>query len=1495
MPIDLTRLGGWVLLPVMLCVTYAEAVEISSSYAWRTTDSPVILNEAVVVLPSGRLVVEPGVTVQAHSNASIIVHGALEAQGTDTAPITFTRAAGATCWGGMAFLGKRVFDTLTATGILAHCVVEYADHPVVPSHTLSAAVSAEFTTLRIRDCIFTNLGGTAVRACDSVIDLRHSHVSDCGEGVNVVRCDAHIVSNRFSRIKHGADAIDVDLEWSGLGWKPAVVDANVLANVSGDGIDLGGSAATVSRNLILHCADKGISIGEGSNARIENNVVLRCRLGIAVKDSSAPSLAHNTVVGCEIGVSCYEKELGLGGARGCLINSVVWGCGRSIALDELSILEVQYSYVQGDGLWPGAGNRTNDPGFTATAADNVLPVSGSPLLGAGTPKRAAAVDFYGRSRASSPSVGAFEHASTDRDADRDGTLDADDAFPFYPDWSSDSDADSLADGWEQRFFAGLAPMAHEDPDKDGADNHEEFQYGAHPRNAERMVVINEIMYNPDGDGTEEFIELYNRGEAAVHLGSWQITDEVSYTFAPGTVLTPEDYLVISRDPAAFHARYGPVALHGAWHGLLAGANGVIRLVSPNHTVVDLVEYRGHSPWPVPPDGGGPSLELRAPSSDNNAPANWAASALDGGTPGRLNSVVNAGNASNNPPATPAVVINELMYHPLSDEDDEEYIELYNAGTTDVNLTGWQFTDGISYVFPAGTILNKGSHLVIANDPAVVGAKYGIDGVLGPFASGRLSNRGEQLELRDDAGNVVDAVYYHDRGRWPRAADGDGPSLELLDPQLDNALGESWQVNRETTAEGTPGTTNSVATEATGRIVTVAHFPTTPAPSETVTVRARVYNGTNAVRLLWKRDTDGSFTVVEMKQEALTGLYRATIPPQAHRALVEYYVAAYDGQDHAIAYPFGAPTLRLPESGRHVPYTLRYLCLNDASTPRTPRFRVLMCDETRTELLTRDVNSDELLPVTFVYMDEVFASARIRYRGMTKRLWPVKSYRLDLRYEHPFADKMRLNLNGRRPGPEWLATEYFKQQGFAVPIIRNVRLHINHMDQGPYLLAERIGADYVERNFPGADSGAWYESFGETGMGAGTTYPPEIDDCLSIVAATNHSDYAGYVTNAIDPDQWLRWLATTVALGDYQTLLNGIAGNHACYLHPDDKRLMLLPLDLDACFDPASTNMHIHLLSNAPPADWRPDMRALDAFMRIPRFKRRYYQMIVDQYDSRFTTNRLAGHVADYFAVVGSTLQSSEVDMMAYLATQPLVIEGQISNAVATTAGFVPRVTSMTDGVQHWWPYTNGWICGQALPDTDEVLINGTASGVTLDQATGLWRFEAVLQPGDTDLVLSARPLMNRSYETASQVVTVHYDGGDTDGDGLPNSWECFWGLDPTDDGSGHVAHGRSGDVDADGIPNWVEHQERTDPTRSNQYTGLALTTIASHGTAMSGTWSSLSGAVYRVQRTESLLGSAWIDVGQSITANSQLVTIDLDKDGNTTQRFYRILLEEWPP
>lgn len=167
-----------------------------------------------------------------------------------------------------------------------------------------------------------------------------------------------------------------------------------------------------------------------------------------------------------------------------------------------------------------------------------------------------------------------------------------------------------------------------------------------------------------------------------------------------------------------------------------------------------------------------------------------------------------------------IVINEIMYNIPGTGEDQEYIELYNAGATAVTLNGYEFSQGIIYTFPVGgaTIsIPATGYYVIARDSAGFASAFGNspDAV---WTSGGLSNSGEDITLLDASGNTVDSVDYDDAMPWPLDADGGGYALQLCDPNTDNNLAANWGIsnnfigfNTQSGVDslfGTPGTMNT---------------------------------------------------------------------------------------------------------------------------------------------------------------------------------------------------------------------------------------------------------------------------------------------------------------------------------------------------------------------------------------------------------------------------------------------------------------------------------------------------------------------------------------------------------------------------------------------------------------------------------------------------------------------------------------------------------------
>jgi len=147
----------------------------------------------------------------------------------------------------------------------------------------------------------------------------------------------------------------------------------------------------------------------------------------------------------------------------------------------------------------------------------------------------------------------------------------------------------------------------------------------------------------------------------------------------------------------------------------------------------------------------------------------------GGTGGGAGATGGAGGAGGSP-VLPAVVINELVADPLPNEED--WIELYNAGNVVADLSGWSFSDGSNiYTFAAGTML-------LAND-YLVRVRFEPDS----FTFG-FSKAGESITLRTNTNTLIDQTTWtanqaDQPNSWGRLPNGTG-NFQTLSPTQGSA-------------------------------------------------------------------------------------------------------------------------------------------------------------------------------------------------------------------------------------------------------------------------------------------------------------------------------------------------------------------------------------------------------------------------------------------------------------------------------------------------------------------------------------------------------------------------------------------------------------------------------------------------------------------------------------------------------------------------------------
>ena len=155
-----------------------------------------------------------------------------------------------------------------------------------------------------------------------------------------------------------------------------------------------------------------------------------------------------------------------------------------------------------------------------------------------------------------------------------------------------------------------------------------------------------------------------------------------------------------------------------------------------------------------------------------------------------------------------VVINEIMYKSADDIDSDDWVELYNPGDFDIDISGWLFKDdnnSRNFALPDNTILNSRDYLVLVESKKKFNKIYPeINNYKGEFDFGLGTE--DMVRIFDRTGKIMDSVNYSNKAPWYPEADGLGPSLELISAFYDNSIASSWRVS--SIDGGSPGRPNS---------------------------------------------------------------------------------------------------------------------------------------------------------------------------------------------------------------------------------------------------------------------------------------------------------------------------------------------------------------------------------------------------------------------------------------------------------------------------------------------------------------------------------------------------------------------------------------------------------------------------------------------------------------------------------------------------------------
>ena len=232
------------------------------------------------------------------------------------------------------------------------------------------------------------------------------------------------------------------------------------------------------------------------------------------------------------------------------------------------------------------------------------------------------------------------------------------------------------------------------------------------------VMITEIMYNAPENSSLEWVELKIVGGTSMeHMDQFalRLDGAVSYNF-PDEPLDTNEYIVVTNDPELFRKTYKDFKgrLFGPW-GKDVKTDSLAKLSNEGDVIDVKLEGDGdvscafskEPPWPSLANGNGSSLVFVG--GNPTQASSWAASKKTWGNPGAADEYV----------APITVRLNEIQ--PYVPGTDNGWVELYNFGDKEVDVTGWIFESkykGASWTIKKGKVPAKG-YLALATDDASV--------------------------------------------------------------------------------------------------------------------------------------------------------------------------------------------------------------------------------------------------------------------------------------------------------------------------------------------------------------------------------------------------------------------------------------------------------------------------------------------------------------------------------------------------------------------------------------------------------------------------------------------------------------------------------------------------------------------------------------------------------------------------------------------------------
>lgn len=322
----------------------------------------------LIVQPYVTLSVQPGAVILMNPAASIILHegASLKVEGSEDSPVFFIPSDGSTEWG-----------TIRADG--ANSLISISN-AVITAGQISGINGANviITDSTLRDLI---TGNRFLLSSTNALNfaIKRTHVSNYGQirfSSTPVTIEDSLFENIYSDGCDFADSQQIVLRRTTFRY-------GYGSNT--DAIDLGNNPSTILDNLLIHhIPDKAVSIADFSHQTVITNCLFYSNgIGISIYGSTNCIINQNTIAENMYGIWLRQRSLTTGPGSASGTNNIVWGNITNILISDNSTLDLDYSDIQGDMIFPGEGNLNVEPLFVNPTKNNYQLSPNSPLNKAG--------------------------------------------------------------------------------------------------------------------------------------------------------------------------------------------------------------------------------------------------------------------------------------------------------------------------------------------------------------------------------------------------------------------------------------------------------------------------------------------------------------------------------------------------------------------------------------------------------------------------------------------------------------------------------------------------------------------------------------------------------------------------------------------------------------------------------------------------------------------------------------------------------------------------------------------------------------------------------------------------------------------------------------------------------------------------------------------------------------------------------------------------------